>query len=667
MKKLFGIIGVLTVFLFSSLAGGTVASAAGTSIQNAQEIKVNTDYTGNLKGYYEEGFYKFKLAEAGKVSLQINRKVGTSWKVAILDKDGKEYTSGITKSDSKASGKEIREVGLPAGEFYVCIKNVTKAEGVQYHFNVNFVKGAYYEKEFNDTLSTANEVKINQEYQGFSEDYKDQDFYKFSLASPGQVVLEVDRKADVTWYVDVIDSNGDTFTSFSTEKGTSVTGKEQFQIGLPRGTFYFVLKSDSVFIQPYKFKVNYKKSEYYEKESNDTAITANDVLLNKQYTGAMQYVSDKDYFKFKLNKKTKIALSMKRNSSMSWSVKINDSNGNEKLYFSTESGSDAKGSEVKYVELPSGSYHMLIKSYNYWTRIPYTFKIQEATKRIAGPTRYETAVEISKEGWSTSNAVVLARGNNFPDALAGGPLAQYYKAPILLTNGKKLTAVSKKEIQRLKAKKVVLLGGEGAISNGVASELKKMGVTVERVGGKNRYETAAAIAKKIPSTKVVVANGKSFADALAVAPYASKNQMPILLTDPKKLPTPTKNAIKGKKSTIVVGGKGAVSDTVMSKLPAPKRYGGATRYDTAKIIVQQLPLGKEIGYVATGKSFPDALAGSSLAAKNNAPLLLVDPKYIPSQTKSVMTGFTKYGVWGGPSAVSEKTVNELNGKVTPIK
>ncbi|MEW4225625.1 cell wall-binding repeat-containing protein [Rossellomorea marisflavi] len=192
-------------------------------------------------------------------------------------------------------------------------------------------------------------------------------------------------------------------------------------------------------------------------------------------------------------------------------------------------------------------------------------------------------------------------------------------------------------------------------------------VTVERVGVKNRYETAAAIAKKIPSTKVVVAYGKLFADALAVAPYASRNQMPILLTDPKKLPTPTKNAIKGKKSTIVVGGKGAASDTVISKLPAPKRYGEATRYDTAKIIVQQFPLGEEIEYVATGKSFPDALAGSSLAAKNNAPLLLVDPKYIPSQTMSVMTGFTKYGVWGGLSAVSEKTVNELNGKVAPIK
>ncbi|WP_370296747.1 cell wall-binding repeat-containing protein [Rossellomorea marisflavi] len=667
MKRLFGIIGVLAVFLFSSLAGGTVASAAGTTIQNAQEIGVNTDYKGTLKDYDDEHFYKFKLSEAGKVSLQVNRKAGTSWDMAIIDKDGNEYTGGNTKSDNTASGKEIREVGLPAGDFYVYIGDWSNAVGVQYQFNVNFEKGAYFEKEFNDTLSTANEVKLNQEYQGFSENYEDEDFYKFTLASPGNVVLDVNRKAGVSWYVDVIDSEGYTYSSFSTESGTSVTGKEQVHIGLPKGTFYIVIESSSWGIQPYKFKVNYTKSEYYEKEFNDTANTANDVSLNKQYKGAIQSYDDLDYFKFKLNKKSKIAISMKRNASTSWSVVINDSKGNEELYFSTETGSNAKGSEIKYVELPAGTYHMLIEGSSSSINIPYTFKIQERTKRIAGPTRYETAVEISKEGWSTSGTVVLAKGNDFPDALAGGPLAHYYKAPILLTNGKKLTAVSKKEIQRLKAKKVVLLGGEGAISNGVASELKKMGVTVERVGGKNRYETAAAIAKKIPSTKVVVANGKSFADALAVAPYASKNQMPILLTDPKYLPAPTKNAIKGKQSTIVVGGNGAVSDTVMSKLPAPKRYGGATRYDTAKIIVQQLPLGKGIGYVATGKSFPDALAGSSLAAKNNAPLLLVDPKYIPSQTKSVMTGFTKYGVWGGPSAVSEKTVNDLDAKVTPIK
>lgn len=356
MKKLFGIIGILTVFLFSSLAGGNVASAAGASIQNAQEIKVNTDYKGTLKDYHDENFYKFKLAEAGKVSLQVNRKAGTSWDIAIMDKNGKQYTSGNTKSDSKASGKEIREVGLPAGEFYVYIGNEYSAEGVQYQLNVNYVKGAYYEKEFNDTLSTANEVKQNQEYQGFSEGYYDEDFYKFSLASPGNVVLDVNRKAGVSWSVEVVDSEGNSYSSFSTESDASITGKKQVQIGLPKGTFYFVIESNSWDLESYKFKLNYTKSDYYEKEFNNTANTANEILLNKQYKGALQTSSDLDYFRFKLTKKSKIALSMKRDASASWSVEINDSKGNQKLSFDTESGSNVKGSEVRYVDLPAGTY-----------------------------------------------------------------------------------------------------------------------------------------------------------------------------------------------------------------------------------------------------------------------------------------------------------------------
>ncbi len=55
------------------------------------------------------------------------------------------------------------------------------------------------------------------------------------------------------------------------------------------------------------------------------------------------------------------------------------------------------------------------------------------TTRIAGIDRYETAVKACRSAFPTASAVVVASGENFPDALAGAGLAGAYDAPLLLT------------------------------------------------------------------------------------------------------------------------------------------------------------------------------------------------------------------------------------------
>jgi putative cell wall-binding protein len=103
---------------------------------------------------------------------------------------------------------------------------------------------------------------------------------------------------------------------------------------------------------------------------------------------------------------------------------------------------------------------------------------EEQMKRISGKTRYDTAVEISKNGWTKSETVILAIGNNFPDALA-------YKlnAPILLTGKEKLGESTNSEIKRLGAKKAIILGSVGVITSRVEQELKGLGLSVRRIGG----------------------------------------------------------------------------------------------------------------------------------------------------------------------------------------
>ena len=54
-------------------------------------------------------------------------------------------------------------------------------------------------------------------------------------------------------------------------------------------------------------------------------------------------------------------------------------------------------------------------------------------RRIFGANRYETAVEISKDLYEKADTVIIASGENFPDALAGGSLAVQIDSPEIIS------------------------------------------------------------------------------------------------------------------------------------------------------------------------------------------------------------------------------------------
>lgn len=94
------------------------------------------------------------------------------------------------------------------------------------------------------------------------------------------------------------------------------------------------------------------------------------------------------------------------------------------------------------------------------------------TGRIAGADRYQTAVAVSQKGWKTSDYAVLARGDNFADALCAGPLAQKYNGPILLTAPTQITQDTLAELKRLQVKHLFIAGGLGAVSRSVEETIR---------------------------------------------------------------------------------------------------------------------------------------------------------------------------------------------------
>ncbi|KYG59423.1 cell wall-binding repeat-containing protein [Planococcus maritimus] len=285
--------------------------------------------------------------------------------------------------------------------------------------------------------------------------------------------------------------------------------------------------------------------------------------------------------------------------------------------------------------------------------------VGERPLRIAGQNRYETAIEISKKSWNNADTVLLTTGEDFPDALTGGPLGYKENAPILLTRSKSLNKETENEIERLKAKRITILGSEGAVSKEIENLLLDKGLIVERLGGANRYATAAIIAERLNSEKAIIGSGQNFPDILSISSYAAKNGIPILLTKKGILPKETKDALRDKEKTYVIGGISVINEDLLSELPAPERYGGANRYETSKAIIMGLPLGTQNSFIVTGINFPDALTGSALSAIQNAPIKLVQKDKIPEIYQDILRDYKAFTILGGTGVVGMEVENQL--------
>ncbi len=196
------------------------------------------------------------------------------------------------------------------------------------------------------------------------------------------------------------------------------------------------------------------------------------------------------------------------------------------------------------------------------------------------------------------------------------------------------------------------------------------GVGVTRLAGDDRYATAIQVSRQYaPNVPAVfVATGTNFPDALSAAAAASLIGGPLLLTPSATLPAAVANEINRLRPAkiYVLSGTGAVSAQTFNALRsiAPTtRLGKADRYTTGLHIVDSLFRTADTAFIATGRSFPDALAATGAAGAIGAPVILVDGarSSVPSAVvKSLQRlGVSKVVIAGGPGAVSSGIQNQL--------
>lgn len=327
-------------------------------------------------------------------------------------------------------------------------------------------------------------------------------------------------------------------------------------------------------------------------------------------------------------------------------------NAERTAYYAYEMSSSASRQSTV---APDGTV-IRVTPYPYWSwppdrpYIPYrrngiagSIDYQPYMQRVQGENRYETAVAASKAAFPDgAPAVVVASGENWPDAMSASALAGALEGPVLLSSGARLPVEVAEEIQRLKAHDVVVVGGRSVISTGVVDALKAIpGVSsVKRVAGQNRYETALAVAEetlKISGTPdaVLLCTGENFPDALAAAPLAYASRWPVVLTQGDTLSDeasatlfaaqPTRVYVLGGDAVVSTQTVAAVAEVLGDEVPLV-RVAGPDRYDTAlrvaELGVTRCGLTYTSPAIATGEDFPDALAGGPMAGARKSVLLL---------------------------------------------
>lgn len=357
---------------------------------------------------------------------------------------------------------------------------------------------------------------------------------------------------------------------------------------------------------------------------------------------------------------------------------INEKNillSDDKKYYAVKATTSGNMLVISHEDLPYNSKMTLTVGADtvsssdgskYNNKLTINFYTGKEYNRIAGLNRYETSIKVSEQ-WSNSKYAVLASGQDFADALSAAPLATKYNAPILLTTPKKLDTKTEAEIKRLGVSEIFVIGGYASVSKEIEDKLILNGIKIIRLHGKDRYQTAMAVANFIGTNReIFIAAGSNFPDALSIASYAAAKGIPIILTKKDALPEGLEKYISDYhiNKTYVIGGSGVISDNLLNSLPGNQRIYGKNRYQTNARVLNTFDFYFGTSFLASGQGFADALSASALAGLSQSPILLADKSLLNNNEAIVELSFSTYKmrmkyIIGGEGSVPSSVLDKI--------
>ncbi|MDA8442962.1 MAG: cell wall-binding repeat-containing protein [Peptococcaceae bacterium] len=317
---------------------------------------------------------------------------------------------------------------------------------------------------------------------------------------------------------------------------------------------------------------------------------------------------------------------------------------------------------------------MLIFTYTTTALGDLTSSANVTITRLYGSNRYATAVAIANalsiqanNGGKFPN-IVLASGNNYPDALSGAPLAKLLKAPILLldtTPGASATTLGYVKTHLAANGGLYILGGTGLFPAGylqaIAAAINIAPGQIHQIGGSDREATSLMIGQLVvqlggnPGHFADIVSANNYYDALTVASRdASGTPSPIILVSPTGITAAQKTFLD---SITYLEAVGDITKQIGTSYPRALQnivISGADEYTTNSQYNAQIT-GSPTIYIATGQDYPDALAGAVLAGNLSlmCPIYLVQSTSLPAVTASYLSQLAYYDHNAGSPVVTQ--------------
>lgn len=282
------------------------------------------------------------------------------------------------------------------------------------------------------------------------------------------------------------------------------------------------------------------------------------------------------------------------------------------------------------------------------------------TTRLSASDNVGAALAWSGETFAPGTApqVLLARDDLFADSLASGAAQARIDAPLLLTGDGVVDPRVFIELQRLGADRVVILGGDVALSESIDTQLEAAGYDTERVFGITRVETAIAVTDRFfpAATRAIIARAfeddeptQAFADSLATGAFSASTNLPVLYSEIQTLSPSTREFLQSSHiaQVTLAGGADALSPAVAEEIRAlgieVVRVEGSNRFSTATAMAGGrgfASAGRAERVILTEGASPDAWAdgfsAAMQAAGSGAPLVLSDNGDLPAETRAYL-------------------------------
>ncbi|WP_203137765.1 cell wall-binding repeat-containing protein [Microbacterium sp. JZ31] len=291
------------------------------------------------------------------------------------------------------------------------------------------------------------------------------------------------------------------------------------------------------------------------------------------------------------------------------------------------------------------------------------------SSRVYGDDRYATSADLSSRYTAGAPVAYVASGADYADALSAAPAAATLGGPLLLTMPKTLPASVRDELRRLKPKRIVVVGGTGAVSSAVYRELAKIQPNIRRDAGADRYATSRVVNQRAfpgGTSLAYVATGRDFPDALSAAVAAGALRAPVVLVNGKEssVGSATLSHLKALKvkQIRIAGGTGVVSPQIqaqLAKTASVTRLAGADRYATSVEVNRAVFQDGEAPMLAVGTDFADALSGAAYVGRQGRPLLVVQRNCLPASTYNLLGArkTTAQTLLGGPEVLGRGVVD----------